>query len=253
MGDPDGLQVSDCRVSPPGSALVPRHEGTGGRRYACLASTKRGDRYLRTLLIHGARCQAAPQVQGAARYGRCASPEAATAINVVTDRAGQRRLCAHDLGLAGSRPGPSSSPRGLHQPNIDASAAADSTPKERSNRTRRWLLKGCARYDKVSLANRLLDPSGLPPKLLRRIRLKGPEAHRANEALDRQIPSGPAGRKLLASKGRIQNCNLRCPSHPNPILAVPGGVFKWIKQTWAGSSWCVRARAGERGEGADRD
>ena len=34
--------------------LVPRHEGTGGR-VCMLGISKRGDRYLRTLLIHGAR------------------------------------------------------------------------------------------------------------------------------------------------------------------------------------------------------
>ena len=34
--------------------LVPRHSGTGGR-VRILGISKRGDRYLRTLLIHGAR------------------------------------------------------------------------------------------------------------------------------------------------------------------------------------------------------
>ncbi len=34
--------------------LIPRHEGTGGR-VRLLGISKRGDKYLRTLLIHGAR------------------------------------------------------------------------------------------------------------------------------------------------------------------------------------------------------
>ena len=52
MGDPAAFRSG--RQFAAWLGLVPRHEGTGGR-VRMLGVSKRGDRYLRTLLIHGAR------------------------------------------------------------------------------------------------------------------------------------------------------------------------------------------------------
>ena len=52
MGDPAAFRSGREFVAWLG--LVPRHSGTGGR-VRMLGISKRGDRYLRTLLIHGAR------------------------------------------------------------------------------------------------------------------------------------------------------------------------------------------------------
>ena len=52
MGDPSAFRSG--REFAAWLGLVPRHEGTGGR-VRLLGISKRGDRYLRTLLIHGAR------------------------------------------------------------------------------------------------------------------------------------------------------------------------------------------------------
>ncbi len=52
MGDPSAFKSG--REFAAWLGLVPRHEGTGGR-VRMLGISKRGDRYLRTLLIHGAR------------------------------------------------------------------------------------------------------------------------------------------------------------------------------------------------------
>jgi len=52
MGDPTAFR--SARQFAAWLGLVPRHEGTGGR-VRMLGISKRGDRYLRTLLIHGAR------------------------------------------------------------------------------------------------------------------------------------------------------------------------------------------------------
>jgi len=52
MGDPSAFKSG--REFAAWLGLVPRHIGTGGR-VRVLGISKRGDRYLRTLLIHGAR------------------------------------------------------------------------------------------------------------------------------------------------------------------------------------------------------
>ena len=52
MGDPGSFRSG--REFAAWLGLVPRHSGTGGR-VRTLGISKRGDRYLRTLLIHGAR------------------------------------------------------------------------------------------------------------------------------------------------------------------------------------------------------
>ena len=52
MGDPVAFRSG--REFAAWLGLVPRHDGTGGR-VRMLGISKRGDRYLRTLLIHGAR------------------------------------------------------------------------------------------------------------------------------------------------------------------------------------------------------
>ena len=52
MGDPAAFRSG--REFAAWLGLVPRHDGTGGR-VRMLGISKRGDRYLRTLLIHGAR------------------------------------------------------------------------------------------------------------------------------------------------------------------------------------------------------
>jgi len=52
MGDPRAF--SSGREFAAWLGLVPRHKGTGGR-VRLLGISKRGDKYLRTLLIHGAR------------------------------------------------------------------------------------------------------------------------------------------------------------------------------------------------------
>ena len=52
MGDPSAFRSG--REFAAWLGLVPRHDGTGGR-VRMLGISKRGDRYLRTLLIHGAR------------------------------------------------------------------------------------------------------------------------------------------------------------------------------------------------------
>ena len=52
MGDPAAFRSG--REFAAWLGLVPRHDGTGGR-IRMLGISKRGDRYLRTLLIHGAR------------------------------------------------------------------------------------------------------------------------------------------------------------------------------------------------------
>ena len=94
MGDPAAFRSG--REFAAWLDLVPRHSGTGGR-VRMLGISKRGDRYLRTLLIHGARA-VLTRKQGAARMG-AAPGRAAT---------GERGHCrdrqqdgAHDLGLAG--------------------------------------------------------------------------------------------------------------------------------------------------------
>ena len=62
MGDPTAFRSG--REFAAWLGLVPRHDGTGGR-VRMLGISKRGDRYLRTLLIHGAR-SASTDKQGAA-------------------------------------------------------------------------------------------------------------------------------------------------------------------------------------------
>ena len=52
MGDPSAFKSG--REFAAFLGLVPRHEGTGGR-VRLFGISKRGDKYLRTLLIHGAR------------------------------------------------------------------------------------------------------------------------------------------------------------------------------------------------------
>ena len=52
MGDPSAFRSG--REFAAWLGLVPRHDGTGGR-VRMLGISKRGDKYLRTLLIHGAR------------------------------------------------------------------------------------------------------------------------------------------------------------------------------------------------------
>ena len=52
MGDPSAFRSE--RQFAAWLGLVPRHEGTGGR-VRMLGISKRGDKYLRTLLVHGAR------------------------------------------------------------------------------------------------------------------------------------------------------------------------------------------------------
>ena len=56
MGDPGAFQSG--REFAAWLGLVPRHAGTGGR-VRMLGISKRGDKYLRTLLIHGARAEVA--------------------------------------------------------------------------------------------------------------------------------------------------------------------------------------------------
>ena len=71
MGDPAAFRSG--REFAAWLGLVPRHSGTGGR-VRVLGISKRGDRYLRTLLIHGARSVPAPCSPTANHClnGRCA-------------------------------------------------------------------------------------------------------------------------------------------------------------------------------------
>ena len=106
MGDPAAFRSG--REFAAWLGLVPRHSGTGGR-VRMLGISKRGDRYLRTLLIHGARRGAHPQ-QDAARMGvaigRAATGERGHCRDSQQDR-------THDLGLVSPRPGVSTE---LRQP-----------------------------------------------------------------------------------------------------------------------------------------
>jgi transposase len=65
--------------------LVPRQHSSGGKS-VLLGITKRGDRYLRTLLIHGAR-SALRQCKGDARSGwaRCIGAERGPNVAAVAD------------------------------------------------------------------------------------------------------------------------------------------------------------------------
>ena len=94
MGDPAAFRSG--REFAAWLGLVPRHSGTGGR-VRMLGISKRGDTYLRTLLIHGAR----------AVLTRSKAPPA-WALRLAERRLGERGHCrdrqqdgAHDLGLAG--------------------------------------------------------------------------------------------------------------------------------------------------------
>ena len=69
MGDPAALRSG--REFAAWLGLVPRHTGTGGR-VRTLGISKRGDKYLRTLLIHGAR--AVLTNAKTPPNGRCAYP-----------------------------------------------------------------------------------------------------------------------------------------------------------------------------------
>ena len=94
MGDPAAFRSG--REFAAWLGLVPRHEGTGGR-VRMLGISKRGDRYLRTLLIHGARSVLTTS-QGAARMG--GAPRRAATGQCRHGCAGQQDG-AHDLGPAG--------------------------------------------------------------------------------------------------------------------------------------------------------
>ena len=96
MGDPAAFRSG--REFAAWLGLVPRHTGTGGR-VRMLGISKRGDKYLRTLLIHGAR---------AVLTRSKAPPEWAVRLADRRPATGQRGHCragqqdgTHDLGLAG--------------------------------------------------------------------------------------------------------------------------------------------------------
>jgi len=82
--------------------LVPRQSGTGGR-VRLLGISKRGDPYLRTLLIHGARAALKQQ----SRADRCARPLAQRAARATAQerraRGAREQDGTHDLGAAGPR------------------------------------------------------------------------------------------------------------------------------------------------------
>ena len=116
MGDPAAFRSG--REFAAWLGLVPRHSGTGGR-VRMLGISKRGDRYLRTLLIHGAR---------AVLTRSKAPPE--WALRLAERRPAERGHCrdsqqdsTHDLGLVGPRPGVSTE---LRQP-ASLSAATTGT------------------------------------------------------------------------------------------------------------------------------
>lgn len=79
--------------------LVPKQHSSGGKP-VLLGISKRGDRYLRTLLIHGARAVFAHARRAAGQSGSAAPAAAATQRQRVRGGAGQQE-CPHRLGLAG--------------------------------------------------------------------------------------------------------------------------------------------------------
>ena len=95
MGDPATFRSG--REFAAWLGLVPRHTGTGGR-VRMLGISKRGDTYLRTLLIHGARSALAPR-EGA--VGMAAAAGWAPPGECRRRGAGEQGS-AHDLGSAGS-------------------------------------------------------------------------------------------------------------------------------------------------------
>ena len=106
MGDPAAFRSG--REFAAWLGLVPRHSGTGGR-VRMLGISKRGDTYLRTLLIHGARSvltTSKSPPEWASLPGRAAAGERGRRRTGQQDR-------THDLGLAGPRP---NVPAELRQP-----------------------------------------------------------------------------------------------------------------------------------------
>ena len=92
MGDPKAFRSG--REFAAWLGLVPRHSGTGGR-VKMLGISKRGDRYLRTMLIHGARvaltCCKSPPPWALGLIETCPFNVAAVAL---ANKSG-----AHDVGL----------------------------------------------------------------------------------------------------------------------------------------------------------
>ncbi len=121
MGDPAAFRSG--REFAAWLGLVPRHEGTGGR-VRMLGISKRGGQ-ISADPPDPRRPRPAHHKQGAARMG--GAPRRAATAQRGHGRAGQQDG-AHDLGLAGPRPGV---PRGLHQPT--GIAAADDGRNDEPN------------------------------------------------------------------------------------------------------------------------
>ena len=133
MGDPAAFRSG--REFAAWLGLVPRHKGTGGR-VRLFGISKRGDKYLRTLLFHGARAvlsRAKARSEWAVRLA-ARRPPTWSPWRWPTRRRAQSGPCWPTTG----RIKRTSSASGL-------GALADGNTTEH----RRWPLKGCARYDKV--------------------------------------------------------------------------------------------------------
>ena len=109
----DAAEFEDGRQMAAWLGLVPRQRSTGGRP-TLLGISKRGDRYLRTLLIHGARAalrtaSRRPEdgrsrwaLATQARRGRNVAAVALANKNARTARAVLTRGTEYDAGVAGS-------------------------------------------------------------------------------------------------------------------------------------------------------
>ncbi len=134
MGDPAAFRSG--REFAAWLGLVPRHSGTGGR-VRMLGISKRGDRYLRTLLIHGARAVLTNSKAPPEWALRLAERRPANVATVALANKMARSiwaLLAHDR---------------VYQANFRQPAGLSAADDGPTNQHGRWPLKGCARYDKA--------------------------------------------------------------------------------------------------------
>jgi transposase len=168
--------------------LVPRHRASGGRT-TLLGISKRGDRYLRTLLVHGAR----------------------SALWTIEQRRSARGVWAARLKLRGGT-------------NIAAVALANKNARvlwallRRGDSYRPALTRGCAGCSGKRMANRSDRHSPEP------VGGSGPRGRNSDQAKVRGFPSGP-GAELIApyKRGRIYDCN-RIIAHQTPQTGLRWGA-----------------------------
>ena len=127
MGDPAAFKSG--REFAAWLGLVPRHSGTGGR-VRMLGISKRGDTYLRTLLIHGTRSDS--PMQRRRRHGsfgwRSAARPMSSPWRSQTRQRGRSGPCWPMVGIT-TRTSPGSPPERGHEQEHEARTAAGGRPK----------------------------------------------------------------------------------------------------------------------------